>query len=70
MFKIMTDPFVGQLAFVRVYRAELVAGESVFNVAKGRRERIGRVVKIPLGKREEVTKCWRRYQRCDAVRWV
>jgi len=55
VFKIMTDPFVGQLAFIRVYSGRLVAGESVFNVAKGRKERIGRVVKMHANKREEVT---------------
>jgi elongation factor G len=55
VFKIMTDPFVGQLAFIRVYSGRLVAGESVYNVAKGRRERIGRVVKMHANKREEVT---------------
>ena len=44
VFKIMTDPFVGQLAFFRVYSGKLNAGESVFNVAKGRKERIGRLV--------------------------
>jgi elongation factor G len=54
VFKIMTDPFVGQLAFIRVYSGRLVAGESVYNVAKGRRERIGRVVKMHANKREEV----------------
>jgi len=55
VFKIMTDPFVGQLAFVRVYSGRLVAGESVYNVAKGKKERIGRVVKMHANKREEVT---------------
>ncbi len=50
----MTDPFVGQLAFVRVYSGRMVAGESVYNVAKGRRERIGRLVKMHANKREEV----------------
>ncbi len=55
VFKIMTDPFVGQLAFVRVYSGRLVAGESIFNVAKGKKERIGRVVKMHANKREEVT---------------
>ncbi len=54
VFKIMTDPFVGQLAFVRVYSGRMVAGESVYNVAKGRRERIGRLVKMHANKREEV----------------
>jgi len=54
VFKIMTDPFVGQLAFIRIYSGRLVAGESVYNVAKGRRERIGRIVKMHANKREEV----------------
>jgi elongation factor G len=55
VFKIMTDPFVGQLAFIRVYSGKLSAGESVFNVAKGRRERIGRLVKMHANKREDIT---------------
>jgi elongation factor G len=54
VFKIMTDPFVGQLAFLRVYSGTLAAGASVYNVAKGRRERIGRLVKMHANKREEV----------------
>jgi elongation factor G len=54
IFKIMTDPFVGQLAFLRVYSGTLKTGESVYNVAKGRRERIGRIVKMHANKREEV----------------
>jgi len=54
VFKIMTDPFVGQLAFIRVYSGRLGAGDSVYNVAKGRRERIGRLVKMHSNKREEV----------------
>ncbi|MBI4873081.1 MAG: elongation factor G [Acidobacteria bacterium] len=53
IFKIMTDPFVGQLAFLRVYSGSLAAGTSVYNVAKGRRERIGRLVKMHANKREE-----------------
>jgi elongation factor G len=55
VFKIMTDPFVGQLAFIRVYSGRLSAGDSVFNVAKGRKERIGRLVKMHANKREEIT---------------
>jgi elongation factor G len=55
VFKIMTDPFVGQLAFIRVYSGRLGAGDSVFNVAKGRKERIGRLVKMHANKREEIT---------------
>jgi len=54
VFKIMTDPFVGQLAFVRVYSGILRTGESVLNAAKGKRERIGRIVKMHANKREEI----------------
>ena len=54
VFKIMTDSFVGQLAFIRVYSGKLNAGESIFNVAKGRRERVGRLVKMHANKREEI----------------
>ncbi len=54
IFKIMTDPFVGQLAFLRVYSGKLNAGETVLNVAKGRNERIGRLVKMHANKREEI----------------
>jgi len=55
VFKIMTDPFVGQLAFIRVYSGRLASGDSVYNVAKSRRERIGRLVKMHANKREEIT---------------
>ena len=55
VFKIMTDPFVGQLAFIRVYSGKLSAGESIYNVSKGRKERIGRLVKMHANKREEIT---------------
>ena len=55
VFKIMTDPFVGQLAFIRVYSGKLNAGESIFNVSKNRRERIGRLVKMHANKREDIT---------------
>jgi elongation factor G len=54
VFKIMTDPYVGQLAFFRVYSGKLAAGESVFNVAKGRKERIGRLLRMHANKREEI----------------
>ena len=54
VFKIMTDPFVGQLAYIRVYSGRLGAGESVFNVAKNRRERVGRLVKMHANKREDI----------------
>ena len=55
VFKIMTDPFSGQLAFFRVYSGKLSAGESVFNVAKGRRERVGRLMRMHANKREDIT---------------
>ncbi|HTQ54313.1 MAG TPA: elongation factor G [Bryobacteraceae bacterium] len=54
VFKIMTDSYVGQLAFFRVYSGRLAAGESVYNVAKGRKERIGRLLRMHANKREEI----------------
>src|SRR4029079_7683987 len=53
-FKIMTDPFVGQLAFFRVYSGVLNAGASVYNSTKQRSERIGRILKMHANKREEI----------------
>ncbi len=54
VFKIISDPFVGQLVFVRVYSGVLKAGDGVFNVAKARRERIGRMLQMHANKREEI----------------
>ncbi len=54
VFKIMTDPYVGQLAFIRVYSGRLLSGDSVYVVVKGRKERIGRLLKMHANKREEV----------------
>src|SRR5512134_2870857 len=54
IFKIMTDPFVGQLAFFRVYSGHLDAGSGVFNSTKDSRERIGRLLKMHANKREEI----------------
>jgi elongation factor G len=54
VFKIMTDPYVGQLAFFRVYSGTLKSGDSVFNVAKSRKERIGRLLRMFANKREEI----------------
>ncbi|MHB8736324.1 MAG: elongation factor G, partial [Terriglobales bacterium] len=54
VFKIMTDPFVGQLAFVRVYSGHLSSGGSVWNATKQKRERIGRLLKMHANKREEI----------------
>src|SRR4051812_9596730 len=53
-FKIMTDPFVGQLTFFRVYSGVLTAGSSVYNSTKQRTERIGRLLKMHANKREEI----------------
>jgi elongation factor G len=53
-FKVMADPYVGQLVFVRVYSGVLEAGSYVYNSSKGKRERIGRLVKLHANKREEV----------------
>jgi elongation factor G len=54
IFKIMTDTYVGQLAFFRVYSGKLASGESVYNVAKGRKERIGRLLRMHANKREDI----------------
>jgi elongation factor G len=54
VFKIMTDPFVGQLCFIRIYSGKLSAGDSIYNVSKGKKERIGRLVKMHANKREEI----------------
>jgi len=54
VFKIMTDPFVGQLSFIRVYSGKLLSGDSVMNVSKNKTERIGRLVKMHANKREEI----------------
>jgi elongation factor G len=53
-FKIMTDPYVGSLTFLRVYSGVLAAGSYVFNSVKGRKERIGRLLKMHANKREEI----------------
>ncbi len=53
-FKIMTDPFVGQLAFIRVYRGILESGSYVYNTTKGKKERVGRLLKMHSNKREEI----------------
>jgi len=53
-FKLMTDPFVGQLTFVRVYSGVLKKGDTVFNPVKGKKERIGRIVQMHANNREEV----------------
>ncbi len=57
-FKIMTDPFVGQLAFIRVYSGQLKTGDSVLNPVKGKTERIGRLLKMHANKREEISEIY------------
>jgi len=54
IFKIVSDSFIGQLVFVRVYSGVLKAGDSVYNVAKGRKERIGRLLQMHANKREDI----------------
>jgi elongation factor G len=54
VFKIMTDPYSGQLAFFRVYSGKMSAGESIYNVAKGRKERVGRLLRMHANKREDI----------------
>ena len=54
-FKLMTDPFVGQLTFIRVYSGVLKSGEAVYNSVKGKKERVGRIVQMHANNREELT---------------
>ncbi len=53
-FKLMTDPYVGQLTFVRVYSGVLKSGDSVFNPIRGKKERIGRILQMHANQREEI----------------
>jgi elongation factor G len=53
-FKIMNDPYTGQLTFFRIYSGSLKSGDSVLNPSKGKRERIGRLLKMHANKREEI----------------
>ena len=53
-FKIMADPFVGKLAFFRVYSGTLTSGSYVYNSTKGKKERIGRILQMHANKREEI----------------
>ncbi|MEM7052216.1 MAG: elongation factor G [Acidobacteriota bacterium] len=55
VFKIMTDPFVGQLAFFRVYSGSIESGTAVLNVNRGKKERLGRILKMHANKREEIS---------------
>ncbi len=53
-FKIMTDPFVGQLIFFRVYSGTVKSGDTVYNPVKGKRERLGRILQMHANQREEI----------------
>ena len=57
-FKIMTDPFVGKLAFFRVYSGTLNSGSYVLNATKGKKERVGRILQMHANKREELDKVY------------
>ena len=57
-FKIMADPFVGKLAFFRVYSGTLDSGSYVYNSTKGKKERIGRILQMHSNKREEIDKVY------------
>jgi len=57
-FKIMTDPFVGQLVFIRIYSGQLKTGDSVYITGKQRSERIGRLLKMHANKREEISEIY------------
>jgi elongation factor G len=58
VFKIMTDPFVGQLAYFRTYSGHVSSGDSVLNMSNHKSERIGRLLKMHANKREEVKELW------------
>lgn len=54
-FKLMSDPYVGQLTFVRIYTGVLTTGQAVYNTNKHRRERVGRLLRMHANKREDIT---------------
>ncbi|MCZ6697106.1 MAG: elongation factor G [Acidobacteria bacterium] len=58
VFKIMTDPFVGQLAFIRTYSGTMTTGSHVLNSTKGKRGRIGRMLQMHANKREDIKEIW------------
>jgi elongation factor G len=55
VFKIVTDPYVGRLAYFRVYSGKITQGTTVFNSTKGKRERVGRLIRMYADRREEMT---------------
>jgi len=56
VFKIVTDPYVGRLAYIRIYSGEIEQGTTVSNPSKGKRERIGRLIRMYADRREDITK--------------
>jgi elongation factor G len=58
VFKIMSDPFVGQLSFIRIYSGGVHTGSTVENAATGKSERLGRLLKMHANKREEIAEVW------------
>lgn len=58
VFKIVTDPYVGRLAYFRVYSGKVVTGASILNTVKGKRERIGRMVRMYADRREDITEVY------------
>jgi len=57
-FKVMSDPYVGKLVYVRVYSGTIKAGSYVYNASKGRMERVGRILRMHANHREEVKECY------------
>ena len=57
VFKVVTDPYVGRLSYIRVYGGSLNVGDTVYNMREGRRERIGRLMQMYADKREEIESC-------------
>ncbi|MDR1905430.1 MAG: elongation factor G, partial [Clostridiales bacterium] len=57
-FKIMTDPFVGKLAFIRVYSGQLDSGSYVYNTTKGKKERVGRLIRMHSNNRQDIDKVY------------
>ena len=53
-FKLLSDPYVGHLTFIRIYSGTLQSGSSVYNSSKGTKEKIGRLLKMHANKREEI----------------
>jgi elongation factor G len=55
VFKIVTDPYVGRLAYFRVYSGRIIQGTAVLNSTKGKRERVGRLIRMYADRREDVS---------------